>query len=240
MGGAGSGTWQRPDTRTTVEESPSLDILRLRRSGHLKANARAALQWQAPWAAGLEDHQVRLYTEAARVHISYRMIGESGDTTMSAAVEWEPCPLGGSRPWWRCPECGRRTAKLYLPPERWRFACRQCHDLVYWTQRAPDTQRLRKRLNRLRDRVDDRPVSSRRRGDLAELLELERSLPMRPTGMHRATYARLGEEYDAMWWQHQVALALSLQPLLRMNQRQTKFWQKLGILPVEQGNPADT
>jgi hypothetical protein len=56
----------------------------------------------------------------------------------------EPIPLqstcqrnGGPRWWFTCPlavngrACGRRAAKLYLPPGGRYFGCRVCYDLTY-------------------------------------------------------------------------------------------------------------
>ena len=44
-----------------------------------------------------------------------------------------PCYFGRLRYWFRCPGpgCGKRVAKLYLPPQAPQFLCRQCHNLTY-------------------------------------------------------------------------------------------------------------
>ena len=39
--------------------------------------------------------------------------------------------IGGTRWWYVCPLCNRRTAFLYLPPKASRFGCRQCYNLTY-------------------------------------------------------------------------------------------------------------
>lgn len=49
---------------------------------------------------------------------------------MEIVVEVESTRVGyGYRPWFKCPTCSRRTAKLYF--NRGYFACRDCHDLTY-------------------------------------------------------------------------------------------------------------
>jgi hypothetical protein len=48
------------------------------------------------------------------------------------AREWTPCNYGGARPWWTCPECGRRCAIVYGHP----FACRRCANLAYKSSRS--------------------------------------------------------------------------------------------------------
>jgi len=44
------------------------------------------------------------------------------------------------RHWFKCPLCGRRSFKLYLPPGGTVFGCRDCHHLTYTSslKRNPD------------------------------------------------------------------------------------------------------
>ncbi len=51
--------------------------------------------------------------------------------------------VGGVRWWFRCPFCGRRVRKLYLPPASAEetFACRHCHNLTYWSAQTRDSSR---------------------------------------------------------------------------------------------------
>ena len=46
-------------------------------------------------------------------------------------LERTPSRVGPAKVWFRCPSCGRRARKLYLPPAGGRFLCRTCHDLTY-------------------------------------------------------------------------------------------------------------
>jgi hypothetical protein len=50
-------------------------------------------------------------------------------------LESRSMPWGGGIKFHLLCACGRRCAKLYLPPEEDRFACRHCHRLLYWDQR---------------------------------------------------------------------------------------------------------
>jgi len=60
---------------------------------------------------------------------------------ISYAVEltYTPANFGGERPWFRCPECQSRRAKLHKPPRRERFLCRDCHGLLYESQTYTST-----------------------------------------------------------------------------------------------------
>ncbi|MGI9862666.1 hypothetical protein SDD30_14905 [Moorella naiadis] len=55
---------------------------------------------------------------------------------MGQAVERVKLPYkgnahGGYIRWFLCPICGRKTPRLYLPPEGDGFACRKCLALAY-------------------------------------------------------------------------------------------------------------
>ncbi|XFB08130.1 hypothetical protein AAGT13_09390, partial [Azotobacter salinestris] len=68
-----------------------------------------------------------------RVRLRYQVTvrGERQAKDYPVPVTWTPCHLGGERPWFLCPYCGRRVAKLYLQSV---FACRHCLRLNYASQ----------------------------------------------------------------------------------------------------------
>lgn len=55
-------------------------------------------------------------------------------------LESRPMPWGGGIKFYFYCGCGRRCAKLYLPPGGDQFACRSCHRLLYWDQRFKPRQ----------------------------------------------------------------------------------------------------
>lgn len=96
-------------------------------------------------------------------------------------ISWTPCHLGGERPWFLCPCCGRRVARLYGSTM---FACRHCLRLNYRSQQASK-----------RDRATDRSFDLRcalgcDEGFLIRPAEFIR----KPKGMHWRTFERKVEQ----------------------------------------------
>jgi hypothetical protein len=94
------------------------------------------------------------------------------------------CHLGGARVWFRCPAqgCGRRVALLYGGKV---FACRQCHQLAYPSQRERPFERYQRRAEKIMSRLgwssDD-----------------DRYLLGKPKGMHWRTYRKLTTDLDVL------------------------------------------
>jgi hypothetical protein len=85
--------------------------------------------------------------------------------------------LGGERVWFACPviHCGRRVAKLYGGKV---FACRQCQQLAYPSQRETPFERYNRRAEKIMER-------------LGWSNEDDQYLKGKPKGMHWQTYHRL-------------------------------------------------
>jgi hypothetical protein len=84
--------------------------------------------------------------------------GEYGPIiTRRLPIEWTPCTLGGSRPWFRCEayvggrRCGRRVALLYSAGRI--FACRHCYGLAYECQNETLFLRSIRRGRKIRMRL---------------------------------------------------------------------------------------
>jgi hypothetical protein len=103
-----------------------------------------------------------------------------------------PMPFGGARVFWVCPKCGCRALLLYV--RRSALMCRRCARLKHWSQSISSCQRRVRRICRLRDRLGA-PAGQ---GLLAPL-------PLRPRGMHKATYARLCGEIEARERRHRMS-----------------------------------
>ena len=93
------------------------------------------------------------------------------------------CHIKGSRPWFSCPECGRRVAILYAK-DVGKFACRKCQRLAYPSQSEGAENRSIRRYNKIRRRLGWKPGFLNGYGD-------------KPTGMHWRNFEILKADHDA-------------------------------------------
>jgi len=114
-----------------------------------------------------------------------------------------PCNYGGVRHWFVCPgcieeleahgvsdylgeeaRCGRRVAKLYLPPGGRLFLCRHCYGLAYLSQRISVDLRMARKSIAIRTGLGQQAFGQ--------------AFPPKPKGMHQRTYERLRYECNAL------------------------------------------
>lgn len=132
---------------------------------------------------------INIQSEPGRVILDYRHKDRCTEDWLSVrypvCLDTTPCHMGGVLHWFRCPArgCGRRVAMLY---GRAIFACRQCHHLVYPSQREKPTDRAIRRADRIREKLDW-PRGILNGSDLGK-----------PKGMHWRTYERLCREHDSL------------------------------------------
>ena len=175
-----------------LEASRTIDVNALARRGALPpgGGSTGSLAWrdQAPGLVTQVSFSAETWDLKAShltLHYSSARTGEPVHDRIRLAVT---VPTGGGIRWWFQCSCGRRCAKLYLPPGETGFRCRLCHRLTYATQRMSTTRRLRYRSEKLWARI----------GSPDEGLTVR--FKDRPKGMHRTTYRRLrerAERYDA-------------------------------------------
>lgn len=55
-------------------------------------------------------------------------------------LDWQPVSLGGFRPWFLCPQCGKRCRYLYVLNKVW--GCRRCSGLGYLSERLSGGDRM--------------------------------------------------------------------------------------------------
>jgi hypothetical protein len=158
VGGAFSGRWRWHGKATAVEWCRSLDVNQWARQGVLKPGVchtgswawyRDASRTEQLAAIGYEVNTLDPASPWVRLFYTFT---ETGDR-VGYRVELETTRphLGGLRWWFSCPlsvdgrACGRRVAKLYLPPGGRYYGCRHCHRLTYMSRQGHD-----KRVDALR------------------------------------------------------------------------------------------
>ena len=191
MGGYGSGRSHGDEVKGTTSRYPALNVRRLQKDGLLKPGQTF------PYTLtrfGRAVASIGLEVTESQIILSYDYL-KTGEVPRSerynvpVSVEWASCNYGGRRAWLRCPAsgCGRRVAILY---GKGLFACRHCHQLVYYSQRSTDSNRALRRAQEIRERL----------GGTANMFE---PFPEKPKGMHFRTYLRLFREHqkaDAASW----------------------------------------
>jgi len=133
VGGKGSGRTYLA-RKTAVEECREVAVSDLAGGGPLRPGGRrrGGLAWcrggdvvfALGYAADTTD------PGAAAVRLRYASVGGEEIEEVFRLEVTRP-NYGGVRFWFLCPGCGRRRRKLYLPPGRRLFRCRECHDLTY-------------------------------------------------------------------------------------------------------------
>ena len=167
-----------------------MDIRKLARDGLLQHGAESSFSDRK------SKYEIRLVSEQDRMRFQYGITMLAGFRRLGedvVAIEQTECNFGGARPWFLCPDCGRRVAILYgrkierdgskLPIRNRTLKCRQCHDLSYSSQHEEWHQRMRRRAQKIRARIGGKYGN-------------------KPKRMHWRTYDRLVDEaryFEDLW-----------------------------------------
>lgn len=176
MGGRGSGSYSRWDSKSTTESQNRIDIRWLKKNQHLWPGNIGILSWSQ---RGEETGSIIYRMEIGRMILNYRYRYRSGEWQ---AVEQDihfnqtPCNYGGHRWWFLCPRCDRRVAVLYGAGKY--FLCRHCHGLTYSSQQESLPGRLMRKSRNIRKQL----------GGGNSLID---PFPFKPKNMHWETYYRL-------------------------------------------------
>ena len=114
MGGKGSGNYIKRGSKPTVETQNSLDLRWMKSRGCLYTGASGAISWSS---GGQLGKKVNFFVErkeaCARIQ-GYAPCGTNGPE-MRKIINFDrtSCNYGGTRMWFRCPGCRRRTPVLY-------------------------------------------------------------------------------------------------------------------------------
>jgi hypothetical protein len=112
----------------------------MKRRGLLRTGQSFQWRWNFQ---GVPCGSMSVLTEADALVLMFRSLGPSGRelsfVRQRVAIAWTPRHLGGGRPWFICGaycagrSCGKRVAVLYSVGDL--FACRNCCDIAYASQR---------------------------------------------------------------------------------------------------------
>lgn len=195
MGGYGSGRYQRLAVKNyrRVNQFHTVDIRQVRTAHRLTAD------------------------KPARIEFTYRLKGNPEVVAVSAAVVWVPYPYG-LRPFFECPQCGRRCCLLYLAEQ---YACRQCLGLSYPVQFETKQNQGFRRAWRARLKL----VQADGRSACGDPIPDSR----KPKGMHWRTFNRLREKA------HQAAVELWGGPAAGILKQQERIMKKLDKIAARRG-----
>jgi hypothetical protein len=174
MGGLGSGQGYRPSRssgKLTVEACQSIDVENWYRRGLL-----------TPHVSFFSNGSLYLTRREDSLDLSYGYDGELRRD--SIRLTSTPCPYGGRRPWFVCPNvsCRRRVAKLYLAGRY--FFCRHCYGLIYQSQQEDRCYQAMNRAHKIQERLGGHPGFAS-------------PFPPKPKGMHWRTNERWQRKFNA-------------------------------------------
>ncbi|MGA2070895.1 MAG: hypothetical protein ABSG97_06055 [Sedimentisphaerales bacterium] len=134
------------DKKHTINECLSISTSYLKNNGFFNGlpYQKEKILWKNAWDEEKDSIEIAVLTfseteKYAKFLYSY-IDPNSGKKTYynyDVKLAITPCNYGGKRHWFICPHtvdgavCGRRVAKLYLPPKATHFGCRHCYKLVF-------------------------------------------------------------------------------------------------------------
>ena len=181
MGGPGSGSWYRWDSKPTTESQKRIDIRWFNKMGYLRPNAIGSLTWSIQnRKIGAIDFRVE--EDRLMLFYRYRLSGEEwSEVEQAISLDLTPCNYGGNRKWFLCPGCGRRVAILYGAGKY--FHCRYCYGLTYSSQQESEPDRLMRKVRKIRRQLGGSDIS------------LD-AFPLKPKSMHWKTYWRMRDKAE--------------------------------------------
>ena len=183
MGGRGSG--RRGSFGLVVDKTSdyhSIDLAWMRRRGCLTPGYTGSLTWSR---VGTQTGSIRYRVERTGLRLFYRTRRHEADwQDVDELVPfcYSRSNFQGQRVWFECLSCHRRCRILYGGSY---FRCRRCHQLKYEAQYESVYSRGTSRILKIRERLGDGGG-------------IDDPFPVKPKGMHWATYKRLQTEAEGL------------------------------------------
>lgn len=118
----------RPAWKAKAEHCRSVDVRRFAAEDMLRDGAWT-WQWSDPDTREVRS-SITVYGRQDSIALAFTIDGTPVRNELP--VIRTACNFGGSRPWFACPCCGRRVARVFLRFRR--FACRHCQRVSYASQ----------------------------------------------------------------------------------------------------------
>ncbi|MEQ1819788.1 MAG: hypothetical protein ABL871_14390 [Terricaulis sp.] len=106
---------------------------------------------------------------------------EAGPIRSTVRLDRRPCRFGGTRPYFICPRCSRRTLRLAVLSGG--LCCGTCGRITWGSRRETETRRLVRKANKVAVRLG---------------LDYFGDHPKRPPHMRAATYVRIMAELEPL------------------------------------------
>ena len=138
----------RPAHRPCETGFRSVDIRRFAREGLLARPGRHGWQWTED-GVKVASIGLRVDLDAHAIHFDYRQTvdGKARDIKFTVWLETTACNFGGVRWWWRCPNCSRRCARLFLVTGG--MGCQPCLKMSFASQREDAVGRSWRRTQKV-------------------------------------------------------------------------------------------
>jgi len=182
-------------TKRSTDDLHALDIRKIARAGLLKPGGTFSWQWTRRGTVVASIGGIVDTANAVTLHYRTRRHGDDWqDKRYQVIVDWTACNYGGSRPWWLCPNCGKRVAVLWSGST---YACRHCQQINYESTRTAESSKPFERADKVRRRLGWCAGVANPAGD-------------KPKGMHWKTYGRLLSKLNS----HSIAAMQSTDDLV--------------------------
>ena len=138
----------RPAYRAKAENLMRLDIRVWHKQGLLRSGVTRSWSWSR---SGKPAGSIRFSIDDSQIRFMYSINGSDASQTISRTST--PCHFGGSRQWFCCPICQKRTALLYMRSAR--FACRACQKVAYSSQSEDVMDRMVRKQNQIETSIKE-------------------------------------------------------------------------------------
>jgi hypothetical protein len=152
----------RPGYKVKAEHLKRIFISKWHRLGYLQPGNAFGWAWHCE---GVKTGSIGVSIESDQcMRLAYSIASDGRDASQRIGLERTQCHFGGTRAWFCCPRCNKRTGVLYL--RLGRFACRKCQQVAYTSQSVDEMARAWLKQRKLEDRLGEeweRPKGMRQR-----------------------------------------------------------------------------